>query len=210
MKGLLLKDFLIIREGLLIMFFTMVAIGIGMVILVSPWVLTVIAGVSLSMTAVTTIQNDKTTQWDKFSATLPVSRAQIISSKYFMYLLLGLVGIALGILFSVVVSIWKQDFDGEQLLLYLSVAVMMSFLPGSISIPLSFILDEEKGMVGLILSYLVTSGLFAVIALFLNRVLHISLLDHLATTCGIVAAISAVVYIASWIFCSKKLCHKIF
>ena len=84
MKGLLLKDFLIIREGLLIMFFTMVAIGIGMVILVSPWVLTVIAGVSLSMTAVTTIQNDKTTQWDKFSATLPVSRAQIISSKYFM------------------------------------------------------------------------------------------------------------------------------
>ena len=63
MKGLLLKDFLIIREGLLIMFFTMVAIGIGMVILVSPWVLTVIAGVSLSMTAVTTIQNDKTTQW---------------------------------------------------------------------------------------------------------------------------------------------------
>ena len=65
-------------------------------------------------------------------------------------------------------------------------------------------------MVGLILSYLVTSGLFAVIALFLNRVLHISLLDHLATTCGIVAAISAVVYIASWLFCSKKLCHKIF
>ena len=210
MKGLLLKDFLIIREGLLIMFFTMVAIGIGMVILVSPWVLTVIAGVSLSMTAVTTIQNDKTTQWDKCSATLPVSRAQIISSKYFMYLLLGLVGIALGILFSVVVSIWKQDFDGEQLLLYLSVAVMMSVLPGRISIPLSFILDEEKGMVGLILSYLVTSGLFAVIALFLNRVLHISLLDHLATTCGIVAAISAVVYIASWLFCSKKLCHKIF
>ena len=137
MKGLLLKDFLIIREGLLIMFFTMVAIGIGMVILVSPWVLTVIAGVSLSMTAVTTIQNDKTTQWDKFSATLPVSRAQIISSKYFMYLLLGLVGIALGILFSVVVSIWKQDFDGEQLLLYLSVAVMMSFYPAA-SASLSF------------------------------------------------------------------------
>ncbi|WP_366349468.1 ABC-2 transporter permease [Paenibacillus amylolyticus] len=34
------------------------------------------------MMAVMSIQSDKTAQWDKFCATLPVSRVQSASSKY--------------------------------------------------------------------------------------------------------------------------------
>ena len=95
MKGLLLKDFYIMRDSSLIMVLTMLIVGVALAVLSSPWLLIVVATTSLSMAAVTTISNDKITQWDKFSATLPVSRTQIISSKYYMYALLGIIGIVL-------------------------------------------------------------------------------------------------------------------
>ncbi len=206
MKGLLLKDFYIMRDSSLIMVLTLVIVGVGLAVLSSPWLLISVAAVSLSTAAVTTISNDKITQWDKFSATLPVSRTQIISSKYHMYVLLGILGIVLGAIISISVSVLNHSFDVNSLLMNSCLAVIISLLPGSVNIPLSYLLDAEKSVVGLILSYVVTAGAFTGVRFLLSH--FIDMEENMLLLYGIVTAFSVIAYLFSWLTCPKMVSHK--
>ena len=72
MKGLLLKDYYLIRDGMVILLLTFVAVGAGLAFLTSPWVLIVVAGATMSFQGAMTVQSDRSTQWDRFSAVLPL------------------------------------------------------------------------------------------------------------------------------------------
>lgn len=88
MKGLLLKDYYLIRDGMVILLLTFVAVGAGLAFLTSPWVLIVVAGATMSFQGAMTVQSDRSTQWDRFSAVLPLPRSTAVSEKYVLYLLL--------------------------------------------------------------------------------------------------------------------------
>lgn len=206
MKGLLLKDFYIIQDSLVMLFVIFIATGIGLSFLISPWVLIAIAANTLSMTAITTIQNDKSTQWNKFSATLPVSRIQIISSKYFLYLFLCIIGVVLGLIFSASASILKGNFDINSMLLHFFLAVTISLMSGSTSIPFSFLLEEEKITVGLILSYIVTAVLLIGSTSILSRFVNTE--ENMNLIYGITTVFSVMAYLFSWRVCPKRLCSR--
>lgn len=206
MKGLLLKDFYIIQDSLLMLIVIFVVTGAAMAFLISPWVLMSITTTTLSIIAITTIQNDKSTQWNKFSVTLPILRIQIISSKYCLYLLLCAMGVVLGLIVSVSTSILKSNFDINSLLLNLYLAIIVSLIPGSISIPCSFLIEEEKIIVGIVLSYIATAvlliGFTSVLRCFIN------LEDNMNLVYRIITVVSVVVYLLSWLICPKKLCKR--
>ncbi|GAA6490900.1 ABC-2 transporter permease [Candidatus Bariatricus faecipullorum] len=206
MKGLLLKDFYVIRSGLLILLLTFVFVGAGMSFVISPWVLVVIFTVTLSFQSAVTVQTDKSSQWDRFSVTLPVSRKQTIASKYVMYLLLSLAGLATGTVISAICAWFQQGFDAESLLQYSSLAIIVSLLPGSISIPCSFLLDEEKSMVGMILAYMITSGIIVAVILVFSK--YMNLQENVGMVIGILAVISVVLYVISWLVCPPRICKK--
>lgn len=206
MKGLLLKDFYVIRSGLLILLLTFVFIGAGMSFVISPWVLIVIFTVTLSFQSAVTVQTDKSSQWDKFSVTLPVSRRQTVASKYVMYLLLSLAGAGIGAVISILCAWFQKGFDTEALLMYSSLAMVVSLLPGSISIPCSFWLDEEKSMVGTILAYMATSGIIAAVVFLLNH--YMDLQENIGMVIGALAGISVILYAISWLVCPSKICRK--
>lgn len=206
MKGLLLKDFYIIREGLLMLILTFIAVGAGLAILISPWVLIIIAATTLSLQAATTIQNDKSTQWNKFSATLPISRTQIVKSKYLLYMILCITGIVLGIVVSLVASVFKHEFDVYNMFSYSCLAIIVSLLPGSVSIPCAFFFDEEKSILGLILSYIVTSGMLVGLLMLLKQVINIR--ENMLEICGIVALFSIVAFVVSALFFPQKVSQK--
>lgn len=206
MKGLLLKDFYIIKEGIVILILTFIGVGSGLSVVISPWVLLVIAATMLSMTAGTTIQNDKTTKWDQFSVTLPISRKTVISSKYCMYLLLCITGISLGIIVCCVASVIKGNFDFDSLILYTCLGVTVSLFPGSINIPCSYLFDEEKSMIGLLVSYIITSGIVAGIIFILNQFLDIK--EKMSIVLVIIMGVSIIVFLISWIILPKWLCKK--
>lgn len=206
MKGLLLKDFYVTRDGLLTLLLTFIAVGTGLAFLISPWVLIIIAATTLSLQAATTIQNDKSTKWNKFSATLPVSRAQVVGSKYLIYLLLCITGIAVGIIVCSIASLFKQGFDINELIKYSCLAVVVSLLPGSISIPCTFIFDEEKSVMGLVLSYIVTAGLFSGLIVLLKQFMDVK--ENLFAICGIAAVFSVVIFALSWLICPKRIAHR--
>lgn len=199
MKGLLLKDYYLIRSILYIILVVFVVVGIGLSFLTSTWVLAVIATVMLGMISVTTINMDKSSGWRKISVVLPVSRKTFLDSKYILYLLLSGIGLFLGITLSVIVSIFKGQLDYHSMLLFVSISIAMALFAGSMTIPFAFLFSEEKSMLGLIIAYPLSAMIFVGAAL---------LFDNKLMACGLVAIAGVVLYIISWTVSRKHIANR--
>lgn len=199
MKGLLIKDYYLIRSILYIILVVFAVVGIGMSFLTSTWVLTVIATVMLGMISVTTISMDKNSGWRKISVVLPVCRKAILDSKYILYVLLSGVGLLLGIILSVTVSTFKGQLDYNSMPIFISISIAMALFSGSMTIPFTFLVSEEKSMLGSIIAYPLSAMVFVGAAL---------LFDNKLMACGLVAIAGVILYTISWIISRKYIANK--
>ncbi len=202
MKGLMLKDYYQLREGLWLTLCVLAAIGAGIAFLVSPWALAIVAAATLSMQVGATISMDKAAQWDRYSATLPLSRRQVIGEKYALYALLCLAGLVLGLAAGGAAAWLQGRWAWRDLTLYASVALIVSLLPGSVNIPWAHLWGEEKGMAGLILSYMASSALVAGLVLVLKGWMDMQTLFPL------LAGLSALAYLLSWRICPDRIARR--
>lgn len=198
MKGLLLKDFYIIKSILAILAVVFIVIGACMSYLVNPWVLTVLATVMLGMNATSTINVDKSSGWLKTVVTTPVSRQSYISSKYMMYLLLSIVGLVFGVVFGVIANLVIGG-STEMVGLFVSISLTLALLSGSVTLPFYFMLDESKSVIGTILSYPISAGIF---------ISSILLLGKTTSTLIITVLISLCLFAVSWYLSTKILTQK--
>ena len=198
MKGLILKDFYIIRSLLAIICVVFLVTGISLSYLVTPWVLTVLATVMLGMNVTSTINIAKPSGWLKTVITTPVSRKTFINSKYIMYLLLSFVGLLFGLTFGFIATLFLNG-DTKTVGLFICISITMAMLSGSIILPFYFLLDESKSIVGTILAYPVSAGIFVVFILLLG--------DH-ALTYGLITLISICIFAISWYISKKILTQK--
>ena len=152
MKGLLLKDYYLIKSIFYMILVIFGVVGFGMSFLTSTWVLTTIATIMFGMISVTTITTDKTSGWRKVSGVLPISRRTVMDSKYILYLLLSGVGAILGVIISIVVSLVKNQLSSGDMFMFICISLAMALLSGSITIPCNFLLSEEKSMISLIIA----------------------------------------------------------
>lgn len=197
MKGLLLKDFYLVRATLAIILVTYAVIGIGMSIMSDPWITVVIGAVMFGIMSASTINMDKQYGWNKFEVTLPVSKARIVDSKYLLYLLFSVLGFVVGVALSLIICAVKPDLmpTDEMIRLYLSIAAAMALFAGGVQIPGNFLLSAEKAMITLIVAYPLLTGIFVAVA---------RLTEDMILTCNIVLALAVVVFAASWLI-SRKL-----
>ena len=84
MKGLLVKDYYIIKSSLLILAVVFIIIGTSLSYLSTPWVLTVLATVLLGMIVTTTITLDKTSGWIKTVLTTKIPEEHILIVNIFL------------------------------------------------------------------------------------------------------------------------------
>lgn len=201
MKGLLLKDFYLVRATLAIILVTYAVIGIGMSIMSDPWITVVIGAVMFGIMSASTINMDKQYGWNKFEVTLPVSKAHIVDSKYLLYLLFSVLGFVVGVALSLIICAVKPDLmpADEMIRLYLSIAAAMALFAGGVQIPGNFLLSAEKAMITLIVAYPLLTGIFVAVA---------RLTEDMILTCNIVLGFSAVVFAGSWLICRKLIAAK--
>jgi hypothetical protein len=202
MKGLLLKDYYVLKANLAVIAITSIAVGAGMAFLVSPWVLIVITSTVFSQMAASTITNDNAVGWTKFAATLPVGKQRIISGKYITYTLFCLLGLAAGIIISSAISLVRQEFDAKSLFLFASIGLIVPMISGSVMIPCNFIFREEKAMLSMIVSYLATSALVVGYIFVVN--LFVDVKTHLLLVCGIGAIVGKAIYCISWMVSKNR------
>lgn len=194
MKGLLRKDYYLIRSVLYIMLLVLAIVGISMSYLTSPWVLTIISTVVLGMITTTTINIDRSSGWRKVSAVLPVSKQTLIDSKYLLYLLLSGTGLLLGILLGAGASLLKTRPDDEGVLIYICISIALAMLSGSLTLPCGFLLGEDKNALVTILVYPLTAAVFIAAVL---------IIPNQEIACVAVAAAGILLFILSWIIARR-------
>ncbi len=197
MKGLLLKDFYLVRAALVLILVTYAVIGVGMSIVVDPWIMVIIGAVMFGIMSASTITMDKSYGWRKLAATLPVSKETTVDSKYLLYLLFSVLGFVVGVAISLIICAVKPDLmpANDMIRIYLSSAAAMAFFSGGIMIPGNFLLSDEKAMITLIVAYPLLTGIFVAVS---------RLTEDVILTCNIVLALSVAVFAISWLV-SRKL-----
>ena len=198
MKGLLLKDFYMARSLLVFLGVVFLVLGVSFSYLVSPWAMTVIATVMMGVNVTSSIQADQTSGWLKTVLTTPASRKTLLNSKYVLYLLFSLAGLLLGLLVGAIAAL-ALDAGREMLVLFLWISVSMALFSGGMLLPLSFCLEEGGSMVGNILAYPLSAGLYVGLVL---------LLGDRPWTCPVIALLAAAVFALSWLVSQKILARK--
>ena len=158
MKGLILKDLLNLKGtfktlGVMMLFFTVVFIPAG-----NNFIFGIIIFM-FAMMVITTISYDDLARWDSYALTMPVTRKEIVLSKY---LVLGILNIA-GALLSLIVGfigtmIMGRSFSLE-ILAIIGVVFLIALIFGSVMLPLIYKFGAEKARLILILCALIPTGL---------------------------------------------------
>ena len=194
MKGLLLKDFYTIKSSIISLLITFMVIGFGISFFVVPQVLIIIATTVLGMSVITIFNFDKKSGWLKTSITFPTKKSSIISCKYLIYSFVSIIGIFFGIGFSTAISLIIKDTNFSFLPTFVYLSVIMTFFSGSILLPCFYLLDEEKSMIGAMVSYPLGAGfVFVMTKLIGNNILSMT----------ISTVLSLILFIVSWYFLSK-------
>lgn len=145
MKSLVLKDLIMLKNyarTLLIMiaFFTIVTFTNDDVSFLSGMIILILA-----MVPITSFSYDQNSKWDLFSQTLPVSRKQLVCSKY----ILGLIAIGSGTLLALLLNITMLSFkklaiNTSELVGVNMMIACVSILYLSIIIPLVYQFGVER------------------------------------------------------------------
>lgn len=142
---------------------------------------------------------DRNSGWKKVSIVLPVSRTAVLDCKYILYLLLSGIGLLLGVILGVVASIIKGQIDYQSMMLFVGISIAMALFSGSMTIPLTFLLSEEKSMLALIIAYPLSAFVFVGAAL---------LIDNKLLACGLVTIVGVLLYSISWLISRKQIINK--
>ena len=194
MKGLLLKDYYMIKKYCRIyIFLLLLFIVISIFAETNPFFIyypPLIAG----LIPITLISYDEKEKWDIYCTTLPYNKKQIVSEKYligfiFVFLVTILSAISQGIkMINLGIFIWN-DF------LFLSGTILMVGLIGpSILLPFIFKLGAEKGRIAY---YIIIGFLFSIITIISGN--EIELTNNLEPNFYLLIVSSISLYLISWL-----------
>ena len=199
MTGLLQKDLYLTRSSLLIVLPTFLVIGIGISVLSTTWVLTVLSTVMLGVMAISTVQADKSSGWQQFSGVLPLSRAAVVGEKYLFYLLLSAAGLLIGLVVGTAACLLSGRGDLNELGLYLTISVSMALLSGGVALPVNILFRAEISMLGILLAYPLSAGVFILLNLLIGQ----------REAVGIVASVLGVIlYTLSWYLTGRMMSRR--
>lgn len=190
-----------IKDTLLLLLLSLAVVGSGMAFVVSPSVLIVIACIMFGINGSNTINLDKAAKWDKLSATMPVTKKEIVASKYILYAILCFLGIIIGLLITIGICAIKGSWDVEAIGLLICAGLIVALVSGSVTIPCNFLCSPEQSTIAMMLSYAAVSGIFAGALVLLERYMDIK--NSLSLILIGAVAVSMVLYILSGIFMSS-------
>lgn len=177
MKGLLLKDILIIRnqgKSLLLIFFMGIMMSLTMQISSVIAYLTLLGG----MLAMGTLSYDEADRGYSFLFTLPASRKTYVKEKYLFCLLFTALCLLAGILSCLLLSLVKDGASSISLDEIISTSCGMFFsvlLFLIVEIPLRLKYGLEKSRISLY----IFAGVIALIALLFTRILPEAVIDQI-------------------------------
>lgn len=166
MSGLLLKEFYMARKYCRMhLVLTVLFLGLAMLGSSENLFLLVYPSALASFIPVTLLSYDAQSKWDVYFETLPTSRAQYVSAKYLIGLILGELILAL----TAITQLLAMRLNGEgglsQLMSMLCSLQVIALVPPALCLPLIFKLGVEKGRIWFLVMIGITFGGSAALAL---------------------------------------------
>lgn len=196
MKGLLLKDLYLVnkycRSYLLIavLFLAMSLFGDNnMFFVVYPCLFA-------SLIPVTLLAYDERSKWEQFCGALPYTKAQLVSAKYLVGLIIQCIMLLLTSAAQAYRMIHAGTFQWGSYLTLLVALLFMSGLVSSLALPLMFKLGTEKGRVAYYIMVGAVCGLsVAGVTIFRSES---ALFMHSALVIPVMFVVTLVLYVVSW------------
>jgi len=168
MKGLLLKDFCLLKKQMKLMVVFVIFYAIWAVAAKIPSMMGTMVILLSIMMPITSMSYDETGQWYRYAFSLPIPRRTLVLSKYvlgFLVALGGLVVSAIGNLVVLSLTNWENSLE-SWLIIVGFLEIGMIFL--SIIIPVLFQFGVEKGRFLVVVIAVVPSLLIAMLGSLLK------------------------------------------
>lgn len=166
MKGLIIKDILNLRKilktsFLMLVFFTLITYNSK-----NPNFLVGIFVLILTMQFISSIAFDEQSKWNVYALTMPISRKDIVLSKYIISILLSIIGLLLSTTVAYFIILPKSNFTSLELLIsaYVTFGIAMLFL--SILLPLIYKYGVEKSR----MLMLIVISIPSLLIFYLNKI----------------------------------------
>lgn len=169
MKGLLMKDYMGMKETLKMSLMTIIifmVIGIVSNNIMYIIMMIMIMGMNQTMTS---MSYDQASNWSEYSLTMPIRREDIVLSKY-LFTLLNTIASTIISLLIVFLTIYKKSNMSvlEILLSHYSIFAMVTLI-NSIIIPIVFKKGIEKARIAILGVTLIPMAIIGLIVLFVEK-----------------------------------------
>lgn len=174
MKSLILKDLYNIGHNARSMLFILLILAFSLIPSTGVESYIIMSGILCSMMLITTFSFDDHSKWMKYAMIMPVTRKDIVISKFIVLLIFSAIGAVTGLVIGSIGSIilYKAAFNSISSVLNLLftglASLVIAEIMGSVSIPLLFRFGAEKARILMFASCLIPAGIsFAVYKLFI-------------------------------------------
>lgn len=196
MKGVLLKDLYIAKSGIVITLVCLFVLAFGFSFLLDVSSVLMLAPAISTIAIYNSITSDASSKWNKNVITMPVSRDQIIGTKYILYILLSAAGIIVVLAALGILSLLGAAVTVYALLFNTSIGVSAALLAGGISLPCVYFFDPEKSQIVFLVSFIASTGIITALVLLINLFMPVK--DNTLLAFYIVLAISFAWFVVSY------------
>lgn len=210
MKGLILKDLYNIGHNAKYMMFVMIMIAIMNISTSDIGGFSLISAILCSIMIINTFAFDDNCKWTGYALAMPVSRKELVRSKFIVLVVFCIIGCVLGLVIDLVGGLIMKRFNSDicQLFFFALGAFGISLILGSILIPLALKFGAEKARILMaavvIVPTMMISGII-IIGLFTNPgmgLMELTEQNILILMCGLVVFAFLWCYVMYLISCN--------
>jgi len=160
MAGLILKDLMSIQrqikaQAFLLIFFLFISIFMQQGLILFTLIIFIV-----TFQAITALTYDEQSNWDKYANTLPISKGDIILSKYILSVLLMLFGLILALPIVFIIHRFTNTWASAEFFLTFNLLVTLAFCMLALLLPIYIKFGSIKGRMFLIGLCFIPSILF--------------------------------------------------
>lgn len=150
MKGLIIKDLFNLKKYAKLVAGMFLILTVYAIVLKDTTFLTAMIPLYFAMMTITSFSYDDLAKWDSYALSMPITRKDMVLSKYLLALILQVVGIAISIVITIIISYTGGNtLDWDQIKISLAIMGAVTVFI-SIILPLIYKFGVEKSRLSIL------------------------------------------------------------
>ncbi|MFY0517196.1 ABC-2 transporter permease [Lysinibacillus sp. UGB7] len=145
MTALLVKDLMTFQRQLKSQAIFLIAILIMSVFMQQGAILFSFIVLIVTIQAITALTYDELCNWDKYANTLPISKGEIVLSKYILSIILMIIGLVIALPFVILINRYTNNISTTDFFLIFSLIVTVAFCMLAMLLPIYIKFGSIKG-----------------------------------------------------------------